>query len=135
MGRKDLLSDQRFADLPARVKNIDTLDAILSEWTSTQTKSGLVEACNANRVPCAPVRDVDEVVNDPHLHARGAVQRVSHPELGEVVLPTGTMRFAGAPKVTLRPSKAVGADTEAVLADLLGIDASQFAKLTSAGAI
>ena len=134
MGNSDILSDPRFVDLPARVANIDALDEILSSWTSTLAKADLVEACNANRVPCAPVRELDEVVNDPHLHARGAVQRVAHPDLGEVVLPAGTMRFADAPQLTLEPSRAVGADSEAVFRDLLGIDHDRFEELAAAGA-
>jgi crotonobetainyl-CoA:carnitine CoA-transferase CaiB-like acyl-CoA transferase len=135
MGRQDILVDPRFIDLPARVANIDALDEILSAWTKTLTKDELVDECNCNRVPCAPVRELDEVVNDPHLHARGAVQRVVHPDLGEVVLPTGTMRFADAPQLTLEPSRSVGADSEAVFKDLLGIGHDQFNSLAAAGAI
>jgi crotonobetainyl-CoA:carnitine CoA-transferase CaiB-like acyl-CoA transferase len=44
------------------------------------------------------------------------------------------MRFADAPQLTLEPSRAVGADSEAVFRDLLGIDHDRFEELAAAGA-
>ena len=34
------------------------------------------------RIPCAPVRNAPEVMNDPHMHERGMLERIDHPELG-----------------------------------------------------
>ncbi|MDF0545102.1 CoA transferase [Sphingobium sp. H39-3-25] len=135
MGRDDLLADPRFADLAARVSNIDALDAVIESWANGLSTDTLQVACAAQRVPCAPVRDLDEVVNDRHMHERGALQHVHHPDLGEIVLPAGTMRFADAPSMPLRPSRAVGADNEAVFRDWLGLAEEDIGRLSRAGAI
>ena len=51
-------------------------------WTAGWDKQALFDALIARHVPCAPVRNLAEVVNDPHMHARGALERIEHPELG-----------------------------------------------------
>lgn len=135
MGRPELKGDPGFSTLKARVARMDEIDAMVSAWTSGFEKQALFELLMRHRVPCAPVRDLPEVVNDPHMHARGALQRVQHPLLGEVVLPTGAMRYGEAPPRALQPSKELGADTETVLARLLGLDEAEIAALKQAGAV
>src|SRR2546421_566146 len=69
-------------------------------------------------VAAAAVRDVGEVVEDRHLHERGAIQRIDHPQLGEVVVPHSPLRFRGTPLVPLVPSPALGADNRDVFGKL-----------------
>ncbi|WP_231493231.1 CaiB/BaiF CoA transferase family protein [Paracoccus pantotrophus] len=135
MGRTDLLAEPRFKDLQARVDNIDELDALIEGWTSQHSKADLMQILTAKRIPSAPVREIDEVVNDPHMHARGTLKRIEHPELGSVVLPTGPMIFPGTEKTELVPSKTLGADNDAVYADWLGLEPEDYAALKQAGAV
>lgn len=134
MGRQDLLGAAKFKDLQSRVDNIDELDAMIEAWTRQFDKQTLVDSLIKARIPCAPVREIDEVVNDPHMHARGTLKRIDHPELGEVVLPTGPMLFSGATRPDLRPSKAVGADNAAVFGRWLGVGDDELAALEKSGA-
>jgi CoA:oxalate CoA-transferase len=83
----------------------------------------------AHRVPCAPVRDLAEVVADPHLHERGFLQHQDHPELGPITVQGSPLRFHGDDARRLEPSHALGADTDAVLRDRLHLTASQIAAL------
>jgi crotonobetainyl-CoA:carnitine CoA-transferase CaiB-like acyl-CoA transferase len=73
-------------------------------------------------------------MGDPHLHARGALRRIDHPALGDIVVPTGAMRFADDP-APIAPSKALGADNTAIYADWLGLGAAQVEALAAEGAI
>lgn len=134
MGRQDLLGAAKFKDLQSRVDNIDELDAMIEAWTRQFDKQTLVDSLIKARIPCAPVREIDEVVNDPHMHARGTLKRIDHPELGEVVLPTGPMLFSGATRPDLSPSKAVGADNTAVFGGWLGVGDDDLAALEKSGA-
>jgi crotonobetainyl-CoA:carnitine CoA-transferase CaiB-like acyl-CoA transferase len=62
------------------------------------------------------VRTLVEVVNDPHLHERGSLQWIDHPEYGRIVVPTTPLRFGGEDAaVPYRPSAGLGADTAAIL--------------------
>jgi crotonobetainyl-CoA:carnitine CoA-transferase CaiB-like acyl-CoA transferase len=135
MARPELPADPRFVDHKARVANMDELDAQIGAWTINKTKSELQELAARHRVPCAPVRELDEVVNDPHMHERGTLRRVVHPELGEVVLPTGPLRYADSAPPDFSPSKSIGADGATVLRDWLGLSSAEYDALVAGGAV
>jgi formyl-CoA transferase len=120
MDRPDLADDPRFGSLKGRVAHMDEVDAIVSAWTSARTKEDAFQALMGAGVPCAPVRDLQEVMNDPNMHARGALQWQNHPDHGRIVVQHSPLRFAGVTPRPLEPSHALGADTTAVLRERLG---------------
>ncbi|MGH7040841.1 MAG: CoA transferase, partial [Acetobacteraceae bacterium] len=87
------------------------------------------------RIPCAPVRDVAEVMNDPHMHERGFLERVDHPEFGAVVLPGSPLRLHGAARAVAIPSPAVGQHNTEVYEGWLGLSAAEVAALRVEGVI
>jgi formyl-CoA transferase len=125
MGRPELKDDERFRDLKSRIKNIDAVDEVVGAWTVTLPRDELVRLMLQHRVPHAPVRNLDEVVNDPNMHARGTLQRMKHPEYGEVVLPHSPIRFDGNPLVPLQPSSKLGAHNMSVYGDWLGLSQAE----------
>lgn len=135
MGREDLDADPRLGSLKARVENIDFVDETISAYTRQFTRAELDARLKAHRVPCAQVRDLGEVVHDPHMHARGMLRHVDHPLLGDLVLPASPMRYDGEAIDELRPSKAIGADNAAVYRDWLGLGDDEFQQLQKTGAI
>ena len=126
---EDLLDDPRFADNQARVANIQAVDALIEGWTKALPRQRIFEITREYRVPSAPVRDLVEVVNDEHMHGRGMLKRIEHPELGPIVAPTTAMRFHGTPQMELVPSAPLGRHNDEVLAVELGLDADQIAAL------
>lgn len=135
MDRMDLNDDPRLGSLKARVENIDFVDETISAWTSVRTRDEIYEKLRKHRVPCAPVRDLDEVVHDPHLHERGMLRNVSHPLLGDLVLPTTPLRFDGEQPPEINPSKELGADNDDIYASFLGLGESEIADLRKEGVI
>jgi CoA:oxalate CoA-transferase len=135
MERPDLQQDARFGTLKERVAHMELVDEFVSDWTRGFSKEDLFALLMKHRIPCAPVRDLGEMMNDPHLHARRSLQRIEHPLLGEVVLPTGAMRFGGAEPPELKPSKALGADNEDVYCGWLGHSQAEYELLRSEGVI
>lgn len=134
MGRPDLADDPRFSSLKSRVAHMDLIDETLSAWTRRHPKAELFDAMMAGKVPCAPVRTLDEVMHDPNMHARGALQWQDHPELGRIVIQQTPFRFDGVPLIDVEPSHPLGADTARVLGERLGLDAEQIARLIPAPA-
>ena len=135
MDRPDLRDDPRYATLGQRVARMDELDALVSTWTVGQDKQALFDLLMAHHVPCAPVRTLDEVVNDPHMHARGMLQWIDHPELGRIVVQGSPMRYEGTPPAAHRPSTALGADNAQVYGKWLGRSPEAVARLAAEGAI
>ena len=68
--------------VPARVANCAAVDELIEGWTKTQTKNEITRRMLAAAVPCAPVRDLAEVMHDENMHARGSLQWIDHPDLG-----------------------------------------------------
>ncbi len=129
MQRDDLNQDPRFADLKSRVANIDAIDALVGEFTSRYDKKELFDLLMRHRVPCAPVRDLDEVVNDEHMHARRALEWIEHPIYGRMCLPNSPLRFDGVEPMAIRPSGVLGADNQALFGDWLGLSADEIRRL------
>lgn len=135
MQRPDLRDDPRFTTLKARVERMSTVDEIVGEFTARFEKQPLFELLMKHRVPCAPVRDLDEVVNDPHLHARGALQWQEHPELGRIPVQASPLRFTGSTPLPILPSRTLGADNDAVYGDWLGLSQAERTSLANEGVI
>ncbi len=129
MQREDLQTDVRYADLKRRVEHMDEVDELVAGFTAKHTKKALFDLLMSHRVPCAPVRDLDEVVNDKHMHARRALEWVEHPMYGRVCLPNSPLRFDGVEPMAIRPSGALGCDNEEVYGDWLGLPKAEIAKL------
>jgi crotonobetainyl-CoA:carnitine CoA-transferase CaiB-like acyl-CoA transferase len=134
MERTDLQSDERLGSLKGRVTHMDEVDALVSSWTRRFGKEELFALLMRHRVPCAPVRELGEVTSDAHMHERGTLQRIEHPDLGTIPLFAGPMRFNGEDPIEIAPSKALGADTNDVLSGLLGKSDAEIKTLKEMGA-
>lgn len=135
MARDDLATDPRFATLLDRVAHIDEIDRTVGAWTAGFEKQALFTVLQRYRVPCAPVRDLDEVIHDPHMHERGALQWQDHPVLGRIVVQHSAMRYLGSALRPLDPSHALGADADRILTDHAGRTPAQVAALREDGVV
>jgi crotonobetainyl-CoA:carnitine CoA-transferase CaiB-like acyl-CoA transferase len=137
MGREDLQTDPRFVTNADRIAHMDEIDAEIGGWTTTLGKMEIFARCKAGRVPAAPVRTAPEVMNDPHMHERGMLERVDHPELGEIVVPTTPLRLHGLPPAPTRPSPSptVGQHNAEIYGGWLGLSEAEIAALKADGAI
>jgi CoA:oxalate CoA-transferase len=135
MGRQDLLEDDRFATRRSRVEHMLAVDELVEGWTQQHPRAEIAAAMLEAGVPCAAVRELSEVMEDQNMHARGSLQRIDHPDLGEVVLPHSPLRFEGSALRPLDPSHRLGADSRHVLRDVLGYDEDRIEALVQGGAV
>jgi crotonobetainyl-CoA:carnitine CoA-transferase CaiB-like acyl-CoA transferase len=135
MGRDDLKDDPRFTTNAARTANMEDTEAVVSAWTSTLGKMDVAAIAKRYKIPSAPVRNAVEVMNDPHMHERGMLQRIDHPSLGPVVVPNTPLRLHGADPVEPIPSPSLGQHNQEVYGTWLGLGADGVAALKEAGAI
>src|SRR5690606_38388614 len=109
----------------ARVRHWAEVDALLEGWTRGHPKEDIAARMLEAKVPCAPVRGLKEVLHDRNMLARGSLQTVHHPELGEVILPHSPLVFEGTPRRPLEPSLPLGASNQQVFGQWLGYTASE----------
>ena len=135
MGREELGNDPRFATHAARAEHMAEAEAAVAEWTRGLTKAEVFQIASRYRIPCAPIRTVDEVMRDPHMHERGYLERVQHPDFGEVTLPNSPLRLHGAEPVMAVPSVALGQNNMQIFGDWLGLSATELEVLKQDGVI
>jgi CoA:oxalate CoA-transferase len=135
MGREALADDPRFATNADRVAHMDETDAVVSEWTRTLPKMEIFARLKAGRVPAAPVRTAPEVMHDPHMHERGMLEDIEHPELGPITLPTTPLRLHGLAKAPTMPSPTIGQHNAEIYGGWLGLSAADLAVLKEEGVI
>ena len=71
------------------------------------------------------MRDVAEVMNCEHMHERGTLEWVDHPDLGRVILPTTPLRLHGTDIAPAVPSARVGQHNDEVYGEWLGLSAAE----------
>src|SRR5437660_915850 len=135
MGREDLRDDPRYVDNAARVANRGAVDALVAAWTRTIGKMEAFAIAKRHRIPLAPVREVDEVMADRHMHERGMLEWIEHDEIGRIVVPTTPLRIHGAGPVDTVPSPKLGQHNREIYGDWLGLSAAEITALEQEGVI
>ena len=92
IGRADLVGDARFQTQQGRNAHAEEIYAMIEAWTQTKTKHEAMEAFGKAGVPAGAVLDSLEVLNDPHLKARGMITTVQHPTRGAFTMPGSPMQ-------------------------------------------
>ena len=135
LNREDLISDQRFATQALRALNEDAVDELVENWTKMKTKDEAVKLLAKNKIPAAPVRNLEEVTRDEHMHERGMLRYVTHPIMGDIVLPTSPIRHHRSTKTELNLEPKLGQHTTEVLSDWLKMSKDAIAELRGFNAI
>lgn len=129
MDRADLLDDARFTRLVDRATHGDEINGIVADWTISRTAAEIEAACIAYDVPVATAYTAADIFADPHVAARGDLMTVDDPVVGPIRQQAPYPRFVGEPAAVPRGAPRLGEDTDAVLAELLGLDSAELARL------
>ncbi len=95
IGRTDLLTDPKFADVKARVANRDEVHKILDAEVRRFKVAELVEKLDAAKVPCSPINNMEQVFRHPQALHRGMVQKVEHADYGAVNVIGPAVKYGG----------------------------------------
>jgi crotonobetainyl-CoA:carnitine CoA-transferase CaiB-like acyl-CoA transferase len=134
VGRADMIRDPRFKDNSSRVKHRDEVDAVVGGWIATQTREEALKAFADAEVTAAPVYDIDELMDDPHVVERGIFEALPDDELGWVQMHAPVPRLSATPAGYRRPAPRLGEHTGEVLREL-AFDAATIAALHAAQVI
>ncbi|MFP5070429.1 CaiB/BaiF CoA transferase family protein [Pseudonocardia nantongensis] len=129
VGRPDLTADPRFAEAQQRLKHAGEIDAVMADWVAGRTLDEAMAVFEEAEVAAAPVYDAPQLLADPQLTARGTYPRVPDTELGEMRVQGPVPRFSATPGRITHLGPALGAHTEEVYRELLGLDDDRLAEL------
>jgi crotonobetainyl-CoA:carnitine CoA-transferase CaiB-like acyl-CoA transferase len=122
VGHPELIDEPWFATGSGRVEHVELLDEIVSEWVRARTRDEVVAAFSDAGAAIAPVYDVAELMADPQIVARDAITQVDDPDLGPVRMQNLLFRMSDTPGAIRFTGRQLGADTDAILGDELGLD-------------
>jgi crotonobetainyl-CoA:carnitine CoA-transferase CaiB-like acyl-CoA transferase len=125
--------EPRWATRAGRLACRDEIDARVSAWTVLHTPEDAATRLQAIGVSAFPVQGPTEHRSDPHLAARGAFVSLDDPEVGAVLHVADPLRHSTIPLVAPAPAPRLGADTERVLVDVLGMSPGEAARLVVDG--
>jgi crotonobetainyl-CoA:carnitine CoA-transferase CaiB-like acyl-CoA transferase len=135
MGREDLAEDERYLTTDARVVHMEEVDKLVGDWVATMTKTEAEGAAQRHHIPTAAVRDLEEVVNDEHLHQRGMLQWIDHPVVGRIAAPHSPIKMHGVEPMALTLNPEIGEHNDSVYGEWMGLDEAEIASLREEGAI
>jgi formyl-CoA transferase len=132
VGRADLLGDPAYDTPAARLPHLHEIFDIVERWTLTRTKWEAFRELNAIGVPCGPIMDTKELLEDEDLRAGGIIVEVEHPV-------RGTFKTVGCPftlsdsQVEIRRPPLLGEHNAEILHDLLDLpEDDDFERLVAA---
>ena len=134
MERNDLLNDERFVDVPARLAHLPDFHAILRAWAATITDAETIETIFAeHNLATGRLRSVADVARTDWAKQRGVITEVSDRGGGTIRIPQSPWKFSDADVRIRGIPKYRGEDNTAVLRDLLGVDDATITQLAHDG--
>jgi formyl-CoA transferase len=128
IGRADVLDDPEYATPEKRLPHLRDIFAMVEAWTQTLDKWSAFRELNAIGVPCGPVLDVRELLEDPDLEASGMIVEVDHPERGTFKTVGCPFTLSDSPVEVTRPPL-LGEHNDEILRELLELPAEELARL------
>lgn len=118
IGRPELCDDPRFMTNEMRVRNVDLLDEIIGGFVIQKTLKENLAFFDALEITVGPIYNAEQVMNDPHVRARGSIVDLVDDELGTLPMHGVVPRFGRTPGAIRRPAPALDADRQDILDEL-----------------
>ncbi|AYO84918.1 MULTISPECIES: CaiB/BaiF CoA transferase family protein [Methylobacterium] len=134
IGRPDLAEDPRMRSNEGRSQHAAMLDGVIGDWSKARSVADALAALDAADVPAGRIYSVADIVADPHYQARDMILEAELPGGTQVKMPGIVPKLSGTPGAVRWQGPALGAHTDAVLADL-GLDPAAIRTLRDAGAV
>ncbi|MFL6213260.1 MAG: CaiB/BaiF CoA transferase family protein [Blastocatellia bacterium] len=117
VGREDLIDDPRCKDDITRGNNAHVINAAMRDWCAARTRDEAINALERARIPCGPVYDLDEVLSDAQVNARGLLEALDY-DGRAVHVAAPPVRLTDTPGDVRRRAPLLGEHTNEVLGEL-----------------
>lgn len=125
----DIACDPRYATNPQRNEHYAELRPILAEKFMTKTAEEWQPMFDKAGIPSGPINTVDKVVKNEQVVAREMILEVEHPVAGTTRVPGIPIKLSRTPGEIRMAAPVLGADTEKLLNQYLGLTSDQVAEL------
>jgi crotonobetainyl-CoA:carnitine CoA-transferase CaiB-like acyl-CoA transferase len=132
LNREDLAKDPRYTTRQGRAKHRLEIAEIINQETRKYTSDDLEAKLLATDVACGKVRSIGDIVQEPHVQARGLLEATDYPSLGKVVAVKAPIFLSGKPAPFRKRAPMLGEHTREILKEL-GYSDSEIENLIKTG--
>jgi len=130
MGRPELASHSIYGDQQVRLEHRSDVNEIVRDWCGSLNREEVLARCFAAGAPAGPLNTIADIFGDRQFHARKNLVAIDDEDVGEtVIVPSVMPRLSATPGRIRHLGPALGAHTEEVLRDLLGVDDAEIEEL------
>jgi crotonobetainyl-CoA:carnitine CoA-transferase CaiB-like acyl-CoA transferase len=124
----------QFSSMAGRCARSEEVDEIVERWTSARTKQQVADLLSSTSIPTAPVVTLAELIDDPHVAARGVLRRMSD-DGGDWLTLGSPLFLSDSPMVEPVRARGLGGDTDEILREELGLSEARIQQLREVGVI
>ncbi|MBF0279937.1 MAG: CoA transferase [SAR324 cluster bacterium] len=129
------LDSEKYLTQPGRFEDRDFINQKIQEIFKRKTAEHWLEALREKRIPCAPVNNFEQALNDPQIRHRNMVVEVNHPQTGSVQMPGNPVKMSDTYEDSFSPPPLLGEHTDEVMLNRLGISKERLAELKASGIV
>jgi crotonobetainyl-CoA:carnitine CoA-transferase CaiB-like acyl-CoA transferase len=134
VGRADLTEKPWFSSAGERSRRSEILDRAVQKWIAAREFDEVLKTFEEAGAAIAPIYDVEQLVNDPHVIARDTITTVPDEDLGDLKMQNLIFRMGDTPGAIRWAGRRLGQDNAQVFAEL-GVDDDELAVLRDKGVI
>jgi formyl-CoA transferase len=127
----ELIHDARFETSTLRVHNHKELSRLLQLEFLKRPSNEWIDAFQLAGIPVGPIKNVAEILDDPHVHAREMVVEVDHPVIGRMKTLGVPIKLSETPGAVTRAAPTLGQHSDEILCEL-GYSPAEIADLHAA---
>jgi crotonobetainyl-CoA:carnitine CoA-transferase CaiB-like acyl-CoA transferase len=135
VGHPEVCDEPWFAAGASRAEHAEELDGYVGAWIAERDLAEVVKAFEEAEAAVAPIYDVSDVFTDPQFLALDSITTVSDPVLGPVKMQNVMFRMSQTPGAIRWTGRGLGADTDSVLSERLGLTPAELGTLQRSGVI
>ena len=98
----EIFNDERFNTNSSRSKNIDELKIILEDKLSSKITTDWVSQMEKERIPCGPIYNIKEAVENPQVQSRNMIVKAYHKVIGDFKLAGNPIKMSSYKDETTR---------------------------------
>lgn len=129
--------DADFSDEGQRYEWRVSLFKLVEDWTRTKTLSEIGSLLDEAGLAWGPYQTVEQMLKDDKRASteNPMLERVAHPGVPETLTPGLPIFFQGMERAPVKPAPVLGAHTDQVLAEMLGLSSGAIGKLHDGGIV
>jgi crotonobetainyl-CoA:carnitine CoA-transferase CaiB-like acyl-CoA transferase len=135
VGHPELIEEPWFAHGRGRAEHVDLIDGYVSEWIAARPLAEVIEEFTRVGAAVAPVYTAKDLAEDEHIRATKMLTTVDDPDLGPMLMHNVMWRMSATPGEIRFTGRPLGADTDQILTEELGLTDDDLKELRANGTV